>query len=81
MVGFCPIEDAYGGMPKEVIKQDPSYAITLNRDDKSPLAQMGVGSVEFYDVEGVMDSELGYMVVLFVAGVSVMIIKDIIQSY
>jgi len=78
MVGFCPIEDAYGGMPKEVIKPDPPSAITLNRDDKSPP---GVGNVEFYDVDGVMDSELGYMVVLFIAGVSAMIIKDIVQSW
>jgi len=78
MVGFCPIEDAYGGMPKEISKPEPSSAITFSGGDKSPP---GVGNVEFYDIEGVMDSELGYMVVIFIAGVSAMIIKDIIQSW
>lgn len=78
MVSYCSIEDAYGGMPDEVVKPRPPNAITLDRGEKGPS---GVGNVEFYDVDGVMDSELGYVVVLFIAGVSAMIIKDIIQNW
>jgi len=36
--------------------------------------------VEFYEVEGVMDSELGYMVVLFMAGVSALVLRDILRA-
>lgn len=39
-----------------------------------------VDDVVFYDMDGVMDSELGYMVVVFIIGVSVLVAKDVMKT-
>lgn len=75
MVGYCSIEDAYGGLPKEIQKEPPEVTA------KKVILPSRGNSVEFYDVDGVMDSELGYMVVIFMLGVSAIIIKDIVSSW
>jgi hypothetical protein len=69
MVGYCSIDDAYGGLPLETTKPLP----VPKKDDTTDR-------LEFYEVDGVMDSELGYMVVLFMAGVTALVLRDIIRA-
>ena len=73
MVGYCSIDDAYGGLPRETVKVPPA-------PEKAADRTFSTNRVEFYEVEGVMDSELGYMVVLFMAGIATLVIRDIIRS-
>jgi hypothetical protein len=73
MVGYCSIDDAYGGLPRETVKEPPAPEKVADRI-------FPTDRVEFYEVEGVMDSELGYMVVLFMAGIATLVIRDIIRS-
>ena len=64
MVGYSPIDD-------EPVVVKRSAPLT------SPPPQSE--EVQFYEVDGVMDSELGYMVVLFMVGVGALVLKDIIN--
>ena len=73
MVGYCSIEDAYGGLPRETVKAPPA-------PEKAADRILPTDRVEFYEVEGVMDSELGYMVVLFMAGVAALVLRDILRA-
>jgi len=72
MVGYCSIVDAYGGLPRETVKNQPPLEKVVERNQEDV--------VEFYEIDGVMDSELGYIVVLFMAGVTALMIKDIIRA-
>jgi len=65
MVGYSPIDDE----PVVVKRSTPL--------PPSPPPQSE--DVQFYEVDGVMDSELGYMVVLFMIGVGALVLKDIIN--
>lgn len=65
MVGYSPIDDE-----PVVVKQSTPLP-------PSPPPQSE--DVQFYEVDGVMDSELGYMVVLFMIGVGALVLKDIIN--
>jgi len=71
MVGYCSIEDAYGGLPRETVKSPPPLEKVVERIPED--------NVEFYEIDGVMDSELGYIVVLFMAGVTALMIKDVLR--
>ena len=66
MVGYSPIDEE-----SFVVKQStpPSLPPPTSQSD----------DVQFYEVDGVMDSELGYMVVLFMIGVGALVLKDIIN--
>ena len=64
MVGYSPIDDE----PVMVKKTTPLPHPPPQSED-----------VQFYEVDGVMDSELGYMVVLFMIGVGALVLKDIIN--
>ena len=64
MVGYSPIDDE----PVMVKKTTPLPPPPPQSED-----------VQFYEVDGVMDSELGYMVVLFMIGVGALVLKDIIN--
>ena len=71
MVGYCSIDDAYGGLSRETVKPPPIEKVAERSQEDV---------VEFYEIDGVMDSELGYIVVLFMAGVTALMIKDIIRA-
>ena len=65
MVGYSPIDD------EPVVVKRSAQPVT----PPPPQSE----EVQFYEVDGVMDSELGYMVVLFMIGVGALILKDIIN--
>ena len=65
MVDYSPIDEE-----PVVVKQS-----TLSSPPPPPPSE----EVQFYEVDGVMDSELGYMVVLFMIGVGALVFKDIIN--
>jgi hypothetical protein len=73
MVGYCSIDDAYGGLPLETTKPLPVPKKDVEREYTTDR-------LEFYEVDGVMDSELGYMVVLFMTGVAALVLRDIIRA-
>ena len=64
-MGYSPIDDE----PVLVKQSTPLPPSPLPRSEE----------VQFYEVDGVMDSELGYMVVLFMIGVGALVLKDIIN--
>lgn len=64
MVGYSPIDDE-----PVIMKRSTSLSPPPPQSEE----------VQFYEVDGVMDSELGYMVVLFMIGVGALVLKDIIN--
>ena len=72
MVNYCPLDDT---LSQEEIQKP----LVVSKSEKK-VEDEKVDEVVFYDMDGVMDSELGYMVVVFIIGVSVLVAKDVMKT-
>lgn len=71
MINYCPLDDA--PLSQEI--QERPLVVNAKKQETER-----VDDVVFYDLDGVMDSELGYMVVAFILGVSILVTKDVMKT-